>query len=162
MTEYEYTDQDGDTLKIKPSNGEPGTAYLCGPSVYVPADDVEEVCAALREAAGLPPVSTVEKAEIPVSLLNSEGRIEPFIDYPLAPSGARQYAAMLLAAADEAEARANRPTLPTAADSVIKVEDKVWVRGEDYWQPSGSSVRLVDKNMAALAFTVLYDPEKTT
>lgn len=132
---------------------------------YVPADKVEEVCAALREAAGLPPVWTVEKREHDEPMLASSARaltraIEDHGEFH--PDGLRLAAARVLAAADEAEARANRPKLPTAKNSVIQVGDDVWVRGAELWQVPGR--RFVDDGewLATLDFDVLYDPEKAS
>lgn len=89
------------------------TAYVStlNGGVWISADKVEEVCAALREAAGLPPVWTVEKVahdEACGEKINANGGIDStWVTYSLTPAGAREYAAQLLAVADEAEARAD-------------------------------------------------------
>lgn len=168
MTSYDYIDEDGDTLRVTASRGEPGVALVrtdgSNVGTYVTADKVEEVCAALREAAGLPAVWTVAKNSatdngMHCAPINDDGSIKPIVDWSVTTRGARMYAACLLAAADEAEARADRPKLPTAEDSVIKVDGNVWVRGVARWRRPGGAPGAADTYMARQDFTVLHDPE---
>lgn len=172
MTRYEYlyTDSDNgrdmEVFRVVTLEARPGVAGIKTTNqwVHVPADKVEEVCAALREAAGLPAVWTVAKNSatdngMHCAPINDDGSIKPIVDWSVTTRGARMYAACLLAAADEAEARANRPKLPTAEDAVIKVDGRVWVRGDSHWRRTGLISALTDEYMAAADFTVLHDPE---
>lgn len=170
MANYEYTDLDGDTLLVMATVGEPDGALVrvrtqndrsC---TFVTADKVEEVCAALREAAGLPPVWTVEKRpHVEANLADYNGvqwgpsdRLGSTIDQ------ARVHAALILAAADEAEARAKRPKLPTADGTHIRVGGKSWVREGGLWYRPGFWGSEHDEYLASQDFTVLYDPEKAS
>jgi hypothetical protein len=166
MTDYAYTDRYGDTLRIKPNTSSSAWVTTPNDGVALPADKVEEVCAALREAAGLPPVWTVEKIPSDANqsvkpILGQNGWIHR--DAGMSdPEHTRFYAAQLLAAADEAEARANRPKLPTAEDSVIKLDGNVWVRLSGSWYCPGRFGGADDQHMACQDFTVLYDAEKAS
>lgn len=169
MTRYSYTDSNDDRLWVIDSSEMPNAAFLSVVNegsfndVYIPADKVDEVCAALRDAAGLPPVWTVEKrpnqAAYEVLIKVSEdGLVNASRVQSLSPNGTRAFAKLLLAAADEAEA--SRPKLPTAVDSVIKIDGKVHVRGDTYWQRTGLIYAYTDEEMARHDFTVLHDPDK--
>lgn len=173
MTDYEYehTDLDGDTLLVMASAGDPDGALVRvgtqnGRScTFVPADKVEEVCAALREAAGLTPVWTVEKTSLDDDYdvsLREDGDVRDQGAVKLTPTAARLHAAQLLAAADEAEARASRPKLPTADGAHIRVGGKSWVREGGLWYRPGFWGSEHDEYLASQDFAVLYDPEKAS
>lgn len=167
LKHYEYIDRDGDVLNIYPSAGQERSVCLWvgGSGVFVPADKIEEICDKLREVAGLPPVWTVEK---------KTGSAHPMIDgfnrvkvsFPenwLMSDDVRVYASVLLDAADKAEARADRPKLPTTEDSVIKIDGiGVWVRGPEQWRSSTSGSFMTDRGLAGATFKVLHDAGKET
>lgn len=162
MTRYEYTDKGGERVAVRSTRVFASTALLSitNGSIYLPADRVEEVCAALREAAGLDPVWTVKKSSpilldeytIGVGRMVAQGE----------PEILRSFAEHLLAAADAAEARANRPKLPTAPRTMVEVGGCAWVRSDaDRWTPvekQGHLVGMDDSAMSAEDFAVLYDP----
>jgi hypothetical protein len=170
MSGYTHV-QDGRTLEVFRvlTLREPGCAGISmgrDQFVHVDAPKVEEVCAALREAAGLRPVWTVEKTSLDDDYdvtVREDGDVRDEGANKLTPTAARLHAAQLLAAADEAEARANRPKLPTAFQSVVKLGHEVWIRGSDRWtSPLPERHRHAeasDEWMARQDFTVLYDPE---
>lgn len=131
--DYEYTDEFGDQLKIKTDVGREGVVFLgARGGVAVPADKVEELCAVLLAAAGLPPVWMVKKIPYDESqpvkpILGQNGWIHRLIGLS-GPAHTRVYAAQLLAAADEVEARFNRPRLPAAVDTLIKCDGEIFMR----------------------------------
>jgi hypothetical protein len=166
MSGYTHV-QDGRTLEVFSvlTLREPGCAGISmgrDQFVHVDAPKVEEVCAALREAAGLPPVWTVEKQQYREENLCGHKGVQwgPSMRLGASTDQARVLAARLLAAADEAEARANRPKLPTAVRSMIQVDDTAWVRSGRGWnRVEGAFAWAPDAYMASRDFTVLYDPE---
>lgn len=165
---YEYIDRDGDMLNIYPSAGQERSVCLWvgGSGVVIPADKVEEVCDKLRKVAGLPPVWTVEKKTVSAPpVFDDEGRIK--VNVPESwweTEKTRDYANALLAAADEAEKRANNKTkLPTAWGSMV-LPNGINVKYQRSWQawlPESEDRRiLLDKDLERMGFTVLYDPDK--
>lgn len=171
MTVHRYEDTARVVMTVDSVAEFPACArvVMAGTAVYVPADEVPAVCAALRDAAGLPPAWTVEKTTFTDKDLTLRSNGSVCINPDLAWLGdvgeVRTFAAQLLAAADEAEARSSRPKPPTAFQSVVKLGHEVWTRGSDRWtSPLPERCRWAeasDEWMARQDFTVLHDPDQT-
>jgi hypothetical protein len=172
MIAYRYEDMAGAVMTVDSSTHatECARVVLAGAAVYIPATEVPAVCAAMREAAGLPPVWTVEKLSYNEALTahayDNGVRSTLMENTPLTPDVARRHAMDLLAAADEAEARANRPKLPTAQYSVVCCAGDTWVLDQDergvlLWMRPGARAWATAEAFRYGDFTVLYDPDQT-
>lgn len=172
MTSYYLEDDYGDCLEIEDDLDQSETALVRGTrsGVYVPSDKVDEVCNALRAAAGLPPVWFVAKRPDAYEGWMSIGpsgfitNARPGVG-TYTVDGARDAAARFLAAADEAETRATRSKLPTWPRTMVQVGDCAWVRSNlDRWTPVEKQghfvVVMTDSAMSTEDFTILYDPKR--